>query len=136
MKELRQKVKQLHTNNLAHQEIADYLQISLKTVERMIYSQVGRPAIEEWKIQEIKKLVSNGARPTDISKQLKVCVPTIYKYAPKHRKTYVLIDPTGAKHHINNLLVFCDDKQLDYRCTRRVISGEVKHHKGWTTTHE
>lgn len=130
---LKQKVKRLHQNNLTNQEIANCLQISLQKVERCLLARVGRPQIEEWKIQKLKQLMSNGTHVFKISQELKVSIPTIYKYARLNKPhRYELVAPDKTHHKINNLLQFCDDHQLDYRCARQVIAGEVKHHRGWT----
>lgn len=130
---LKQKVRALHQNNLTNQEIADSLQISLQKVEKYLLARVGRPKIEEWKIQQLKVLMSRNTNVHRISQQLKVSIPTIYKYA-RHDKPhrYELVAPDQTIHKINNLLLFCDNHQLDYRCTRRLIGGEIKQHKGWT----
>lgn len=53
------------------------------------------------------------------------------KCSAPHIKNWVLIDPTGQKHHISNLRQFCIKNNLNKSNLVQVAKGRFKHSKGW-----
>ena len=50
-----------------------------------------------------------------------------------HAKSYNLISPDGEKFEVYNLKAFCREKNLTSANIHKVVSGERKHHKQWTS---
>lgn len=50
------------------------------------------------------------------------------------KKTFVgFVSPDGVEfREIKNLMVFCEDHNLDYQCMRKLDSKRLKSYKGWT----
>jgi hypothetical protein len=47
-------------------------------------------------------------------------------------KHYTLVSPKGTVVEVYNLMSFCRDNNLNTYCLYSVMSGNRKHHKGWT----
>ena len=50
----------------------------------------------------------------------------------KNNKTWIIKDPEGKIHTMNNLKYFCEQNNLSDSAMHHVISGKRNHHKGWT----
>lgn len=54
------------------------------------------------------------------------------KFLEKNLKFYKFISPNGEIFEGKGIFDFCKLHNLDYICMGRVLSGERKHHKGWS----
>jgi len=50
----------------------------------------------------------------------------------RDNKTWIMKDPEGRIHMVNNLKYFCEQNNLTDSAMHNVITGKRNHHKGWT----
>lgn len=46
-------------------------------------------------------------------------------------KKFIILCPSGEKIVIECLKTFCDEKQLNYECMKKVSQGKNKQHRGY-----